>query len=358
MRRSSFFRLVLVVGSLAVFLTACSRDPNVRKQKYFESGQRYFAKGKYREAVIQFRNATEVDGTFAAAHYQLAQSYAKLQDWQHAYGELSRTLELQPGNYKAHVDIANLLIAGGQVKMAQEHTDLLLDKQPNDPDTHLVVANLLAAEQRFDQAIAETQKAIALAPDRGDFYLNLALLQTKSNQHDAAEANFKKAIEFKATAANPHLALADFYFAIGDLEKAISQYESLYNDHPNDLQVEKNYIQLLILKNRLDEANKINERILKSAAKDEDALTYRGEIQIRQGEPNEASRTLQSVVSSSPGNAVAHYQLGLALDQLGDLDRAGAEWEQAARLQPNMIDAHEAIAKLALQKSDMPGLEQ
>src|SRR6266568_8384575 len=139
-RRSSFFRLVLVVGSLAVFLTACSRDPNVRKQKYFESGQRYFAKGKYREAVIQFRNATDVDGTFAAAHYQLAQSYAKLQDWQHAYGELSRTLELQPGNYKAHVDIANLLIAGGQVKMAQEHTDLLLDKQPNDPDTHLVVA--------------------------------------------------------------------------------------------------------------------------------------------------------------------------------------------------------------------------
>ncbi len=206
MRRSSFFRLVLVVGSLAVFLTACSRDPNVRKQKYFESGQRYFAKGKYREAVIQFRNATDVDGTFAAAHYQLAQSYAKLQDWQHAYGELSRTLELQPGNYKAHVDIANLLIAGGQVKMAQEHTDLLLDKQPNDPDTHLVVANLLAAEQRFDQAIAETQKAIALAPDRGDFYLNLALLQTKSNQPEAAEINYKKAINFKANAANPHLA--------------------------------------------------------------------------------------------------------------------------------------------------------
>src|SRR6266566_9950739 len=126
MRRFSFFCLVMVLGSLAVFLTACSRDPNVRKQKYFESGQRYFAKSKYREAVIQFRNATEVDGTFAAAHYQLAQSYVKLQDWQHAYSELNRTLELQPGNYKAQVDIANLLIASGQLKAAQEHTDLLL----------------------------------------------------------------------------------------------------------------------------------------------------------------------------------------------------------------------------------------
>src|SRR5260370_18249827 len=159
MRRSSFFRLVLALGSLAVFLTACSRDPNVRKQKYFESGQRYFAKSKYREAVIQFRNATEVDSTFAAAHYQLAQSYVKLQDWQHAYTELNRTIELQPNNYKAHVDMANLLIAGGQLNAAQEHTDLLLEKQPSDPYTHTVCANLLAAEKKDDQAIAEIQQA-------------------------------------------------------------------------------------------------------------------------------------------------------------------------------------------------------
>ena len=71
------FRLFLVLGLSAAVLTGCSRDPNVRKQKYLESGQRYFAKGKYREAAIEFRNATEVDPTFAAAHYQLAESFIK-----------------------------------------------------------------------------------------------------------------------------------------------------------------------------------------------------------------------------------------------------------------------------------------
>src|SRR5260370_7441324 len=143
MRRSSFFRRVLVVGSLVVFLTACSRDPNVRRQKCVESGQRYYAKSKYREAVIQFRNATEVDITFAAAHYQLAQSYVKLQDWQHAYTELNRTIELQPNNYKAHVDMANLLIAGGQLKPAQEHTAFLLKKHPTNPSPPPLAPNLL-----------------------------------------------------------------------------------------------------------------------------------------------------------------------------------------------------------------------
>src|SRR6266700_6910797 len=163
MKRSSMVPALIALACLAGMLTGCSRDPNVRKQKYFESGQRYFAEAKYREAIIQFRNATQVDGTFGAAHYQLAQAYLKVQDWQHAYGELSRTLELQPDNYKAHADIANLLVAGGEVKMAQEHVDLLLQKRPQDAETHIASANLLGKERRLDEAIAETKKAIALA---------------------------------------------------------------------------------------------------------------------------------------------------------------------------------------------------
>ena len=116
MSSSSKSRLVLVLALLALLLTGCSRDPNVRKQKYFESGQRYYAEGKYREAVIQFLNATKVDSTFAEAHYQLAQSYLKMQDWQHAYFEISRTLELQPNHYKAHADEAKKIIAVGESK--------------------------------------------------------------------------------------------------------------------------------------------------------------------------------------------------------------------------------------------------
>src|SRR5215469_1992215 len=423
------FRLFLILACLAALLTACSRDPNVRKQKYFESGERYSAKGKYLEAVIEYRNATEVDPTFAAAHYQLAQAYLKLQDWQHAFAELNRTLEIEPNNYKAHVDIANLLMASGEsgsLKMAQEHTDLLLEKRPNDPETHITVANLLGREERLQEAIGETQKAIALAPDHGDYYLKLAILESQVNQPDLAEPNFKKAIELKATAVNPRLALAafyqsrrrypeaekevqeviaadpkdvdsraaltklymaegkrsdaesflkqvkqefpnesdgyrmlgDFYFAVGDLDKATAEYESLYRDHPKDELVQRNYVQLLILKDRVDEAKQIDDRLLKSYPKDPEGQTFRGEIQLRQGKAQDAVATLQSVVSENPGIAVAHYQLGLALSQTGDQDRAATEWRQAAQLNPSMVEAYRALANFALEKHDMSGLEQ
>jgi len=72
-KRSGFQYAVAAVCVLAALLTGCSRDPNVRKQKYLESGQRYFDKGQYREAAIQFENAIQVDSRFADAHYKLAQ---------------------------------------------------------------------------------------------------------------------------------------------------------------------------------------------------------------------------------------------------------------------------------------------
>ena len=90
MRYLSALHLVAILLAITTLFTGCSRDPNVRKQKYFESGQRYFEKGKYREAAIQFGNAVQVDSRFAEAHYQLAQTYLKLQDPMHAYQELTR----------------------------------------------------------------------------------------------------------------------------------------------------------------------------------------------------------------------------------------------------------------------------
>src|SRR5215813_7795277 len=147
MKPSSVLRLLVLIGCMAALVTGCSRDPNVRKQKYVESGQRYYEEGKYREAIIQFRNATQVDGRFTEAHYALAQAYETVQDWQRAYAELFRTLELDPENYKAHLEIANLLNANGQVKEAQEHVDWLLQKQPNEAASHLAAANVLGRQQ-------------------------------------------------------------------------------------------------------------------------------------------------------------------------------------------------------------------
>jgi len=84
MKSSVVCRLVVCLTLLSGFVllfSSCSRDPNVRKLKYFESGQHYFQQGKYREAAIEFFNAIQIDQGFGEAHYGLAQTYLKVQQW-------------------------------------------------------------------------------------------------------------------------------------------------------------------------------------------------------------------------------------------------------------------------------------
>jgi tetratricopeptide (TPR) repeat protein len=417
---SRFRYAVAAVCVLAALLTGCSKDPNVRKQKYLESGQRYYDKGQYREAEIQFENAIQVDSHFADAHYKLALAALKLQQWPTAYQELTTTIQLQPEHYAAHLDMANLLIMGHQFNDAKQHLDVLAQNQPDNPDVYTARASYYAATNNTTAALADMQKALQLDPGRSESYLNLALLQVRGEQWDAAEANFKKAvalgpksmnalvslgsfyqtrgrfpeaeqvfrraIETAADDPSPRLSLAalymaenkpgqaeeflrqskkdfpndsvgyrmlgDFYYANNQLDKATAEYATLYQDHAKDLVVKKNYIQLLILKDRLDEARKLNDEVVKVKRDDPDAQVYKGEIEIRSGKANDAVTTLQAVLKNDPENAVAHYQLGLAFDQLGNSNRAEAEWRDAIRLRPDIVEAYRALAGVAIHRDD------
>ncbi|MGD0757367.1 MAG: tetratricopeptide repeat protein, partial [Candidatus Sulfotelmatobacter sp.] len=152
MRRFPALGSVLLCFLLTVLWTGCSRDPNVKKQKYLESGQRYFDQQRYREAAIQFGNAVQVDPQFAQAHYRLGETLLKLQDLNHAYGELSRAVELDPNIYAAHAELANLLVSSRQpeaLKQAKIHLDLLREKQPDSADTYAAWSNYYFAQDNL-----------------------------------------------------------------------------------------------------------------------------------------------------------------------------------------------------------------
>ena len=421
---------------LLALLTACnSRNPEVRKQKYFDSGEKYFAEGKYREAAIQYANAVQIDSRFAQAYYKLSQAHLKLGDTTRAFQELNRTVELAPDNYRAHTDLANLLVtvrnpdgtaSQDALKQAKTHLDLLKIGQPNNPETHEAWSNYYSAQNNLTAAIQEMDQAIKLDPNRSESYLALALLQLRANSTDQAEVNFKKAVEVDPKAMNAQLALGgfyqshnhlpqaeqqfrhaievdpkdptpraamvrlllmegkrddaeaflkqtkkdipdksegytmlgDFYFATNDLDKALDEYKSLYSDHAKDIKVKKNYIQILILKDRLDEANKLNNEILKATPHDVDALVYKGQVQIRQNNSGGAVDTLQSAVKNDPDNAAAHFQLGMAYAQQHDDRHAESEWRESVRLKPDYTEAQRLIATLEISRGEVDAVAQ
>jgi len=417
---------LLLPFTLFLLPLGCSRDSNTKKLKYLESGERYYEHGKFREAFIQFSNAVQIDGGYAQAHYQLAQSCIRLQKWDQAYAELRRTIELQPDNTNPRIDLANLLIAGGQLKEAKEQTDFVFGHEPNNAMAHLTTADLLTAQGDLSAAVFELQRAIELAPKRWEPYLGLAQLEVRLKQPAVAEANFRKAValdvktaeaalaltnyyshtgqfggaeqeitdavrvhpdnpELRATLVRVYMSegkepeaesaakaardrfaenssgyrmLGDLYFAAGAYDKALAEYESLYRKHSGDLQVRKNLIQLLIINNQLDQAQKLNGQLLETSPNDPEALDDEAQIDLHRGDAQRAIRTLQSAIQSHSEMALLYYHLGLALDQTGSSAEAVLSWRKAVRLRPDLTEAQLALAKSAMRGGDMQTLEQ
>ncbi len=118
-RRGKRLRLFSIL--FAVLLVGCSHDPNLRKQAYVASGNKYFDQGKYREAAIEYLNAVQIDNSYEDAHYRLAQCYLRQGIWRGAYQELTKSTELKPDDEKAQIGLGNLLLSSKQFKDAQAH---------------------------------------------------------------------------------------------------------------------------------------------------------------------------------------------------------------------------------------------
>src|ERR1700729_4509803 len=93
-----YFALALV----AVCLISCNRDPNYLKQKYLQSGIKYFDAGRMKEANIMFRKSIEVDRKFGPAYYHLALTDLKQGAVANAVPAFRRAHELlKPGTPEA-----------------------------------------------------------------------------------------------------------------------------------------------------------------------------------------------------------------------------------------------------------------
>ena len=183
--------ILLVVSSLI----GCSRNQQARRDKFLQSGNRYFDQGKYAEAAIEYLNATQADPNSADAHDHLATAYTKTGNWDGAMTELERTVVLQPDNVRAQLNLANILFAGQDLERAGQIGFATLQKDPNNADAHSLMANVAEARSRHDEAMSEIAKAISLKPDNAAFYVTRGVFESNASDSEAAEKSYKKAVE-------------------------------------------------------------------------------------------------------------------------------------------------------------------
>ncbi len=301
--------------------TGCHRDPNVQKQKYLESGKRYAADAKYKEAAIQFSNALKVDRNFAEAHYQLGTVYLKMGSAMPAFAELNRTVALEPGNLQARIDLGNLMLAGKLPDRAAEQANAVLAIKNDDADAFALLASVSAVKGDRATALTEIQKALAIDPNKASYHTMLGILQgSQPGNAGSAEEQLRKAVSLDGANVTAHLALASLLEQKGDLAGALEQQKAAVAGDPKNFTARASLAQLYF--RRGDKAN--------------------AEATLRQATEDLAD-------TSMGADLLQNYYL-----TTGEIDRGVSVYADLAAKHPKSTPIKLAYARLLLTKKDLP----
>lgn len=206
-----------LIGGLlfaTVALTGCSRDPEVVKREYVQSGDRYAAEGRHQEATIEYRNALQEDPRFGDALVKLAESYRALGDRTNAAASWVRAADVFTTDVDVQVRAGRILLLAQRFEDALGRADRALALQAGHVDALVLRANALAGMSHLEDAISDIERAISAAPDRAETYATLGAIQLARGERPEAEQAFRRAIEASPSSPQVHLAMANYYIAV------------------------------------------------------------------------------------------------------------------------------------------------
>ena len=105
-RRQTALSLTASLLLIGAFLGGCSKSPAELQKKYMASGLDYLAKGKNNESIIEFQNLLKINPKSAAGHFYLGEGY-KAKGWvTDALLQFRQASELDPTYLPPHLEIA------------------------------------------------------------------------------------------------------------------------------------------------------------------------------------------------------------------------------------------------------------
>ena len=318
---------VACAGALFVAI-GCKKDPKTKSQHYFQTGNRYFEKGEFPEAAIEFSNAIQSDPQNAAAHFKLAESYLKMQQLSDAYREFERTVGLDPANAKAQLDMGLIMIAGRAYEQVEPIAKGMLERDPDSADAHLLLSELNRAEGKLDPALHEIQKAIALSPNDPQCYVQLATLQQASANPDAAEVSLKKALAIDPKFVPAVETLARLYMNAGHASDAEKEFRFAVTLEPKMVGPREWLARFYYSQHRLTEAEQVMIQAKKDLGGDGHHYRVLGEYYNNVGDADKALVEFATLVKEHPedlGTKDDYVRLLLSRGKLDDAKRLNDE---------------------------------
>jgi tetratricopeptide (TPR) repeat protein len=306
----------LLLFALVLAGASCNRDPQVQKQKYLDSGNRYFNNSKYKEASIMYRRALKEDMRFGEAWYRLGLTELQTGRIVDALRALQRAVELQPENIEAQAKVGEIYMSvysadpkrpPQYLTEADEMATKILERDPNSFEGLRLKGFVHLARKELKEAIAKFEAANIAKPDQNELQLTLAQAYLFDKQPQKAEAIAKQGIERNPTFGSFYDLLLGIYLTSNRQAEAEQILKQKSVKNPSNASY---VIQLAAYywgSNRKQEAEEQLNRILASKESFPSGRALVGDFYLRTREFGKAIEQYEKGVEEQPADK-ATYQ--------------------------------------------------
>jgi TolB-like protein/Tfp pilus assembly protein PilF len=298
-----------VAGKLQVRM---DRDDQARMAKRYTQNPKaheLYLKGRYhwsrsteadtRKALEFFRQAIDLDGTFALAYAGLSDVYAGLVS-QHnsapAEGLLNaeqaarNAVQLDDSLAEGYAALGRIALYRRNWKEAETALRRSLQLNSNIAEVHHLVGYLLIALRRNSEAISEAETALRLAPVSPGVVTQAGRIRFHAGQREEGLQQVAKALELDAAFGNAHWVLGLMNIAMGRVDQAIVELE----------------------------------KTRQTIGDDQDELAALGYVYARAGRTDEARRILAQLNERSTGRYVSSFSRSFIPFGLSENDKGFA----------------------------------
>jgi len=131
--------------------------------------------------------------TTAAGYFSRGRADYLLGDYESAIGNLSRSIQLAPGDAEAYIWRGEAYAKLDELRLAMPDLAKALQLRPDYDKAHAAMADGLAAAWDTEGAIAEYSAAIAIEPNYGRCYLERGKMFFDAGRWDEAATDFRRA---------------------------------------------------------------------------------------------------------------------------------------------------------------------
>lgn len=195
--------------------------------------------------------------------------------------------DINPNEGAIHFKIAEVLFKQEVYHQAVEAVEKAVTLDPKNRFYYLLAVDIHTARADL-QSVQEAYEALIKLPNTKNYWTDLALIYEYQGKHNKALEMFEKAQDYFGTNEAIVQQKQEIYSRMGDPEAALTEWEQLVNEYPDNSSYIFSFAESLIDLGHLDKAKAQLERFLTSDKNNNRALLMLAEIMKRKGQLNEA----------------------------------------------------------------------